>query len=51
MNEQDYEEFLRKYMAKHKIPREEAEKHLIVMIYRRECERREDPCEKISQQE
>ena len=45
MNEKDYEEYLRKYMQKHGISREEAEKHLIVMAYRRECERRDDPCE------
>jgi len=51
MNEKDYEEYLQKYMKKHQIPREEAEKHLLVMIYRQECEKREDDCEKISQQE
>lgn len=51
MNEKDYEAYLEKYMKKHQISREEAEKHLIMMIYRQECERKEDPCEKISQQE
>ncbi len=51
MNEKAYEEYLRKYMKKHKIPREEAEKHLIVMAYRRECEKKEDDCEPWKTQE
>lgn len=47
----DYEEYLDKYCRSRGIPREEAEKHLIVMEYRRECERREDECKQIGQQE
>lgn len=39
---EDYEEYLRKYISKHHVSREEAEKHLIVMAYRRECEENDD---------
>ena len=37
----DYEEYLDKYCEKRKIPREEAEKHLIVREYKKQCEERD----------
>ena len=47
----DYEEYLDKYCKSRGIPREEAEKHLLVMTVRRNYERREDECKTIPPQE
>ena len=47
----DYEEYLEKYCRSRGIPREEAEKHLLVMTVRRNYERREDECKKTKSQE
>jgi hypothetical protein len=41
MNEKDYEEYLRKYMTKHRISRAEAERHYLVCEYKKTCEERE----------
>ena len=40
MNEKDYEEYLEKYMTKHRISRAEAERHLLVREYKKVCEER-----------
>ncbi len=37
----DYEEYLEKYCTKHRISREEAERHYLVREYKAECERKE----------
>lgn len=41
MEKSDYEEYLDKYCQSRGIPREEAEKHQIVIAYREMCEERE----------
>ena len=41
----DYEEYLEKYCTKHRISREEAERHLLVREYKKECEERDRDAE------
>ena len=43
----DYEEYLDKYCKKRKIPREEAEQHLIVKEYKKQCEERDQNAESV----
>lgn len=37
----DFEQYLEKYCVKHRISREEAERHYLVREYKAECERKE----------
>lgn len=47
----DYEEYLEKYCRSRGVPREEAEKHLLVITVRKAYERRENECKQMAPQE